>query len=403
MTQQWGNPGQRPNPGGQQWTQPGWNRPAQVWAPNPGYPTQPQYPQQHPGQYPSATPAQYRVPQAQFGQPAHGQPGGFPPPGYSPRPPRRNPVRGLLLGLVFVVGLGFFMLTLIQYLGGGDVESSGRQPDAVPTAVAPTTPAAPVPEPDYNPPPIPQPETYEEATEWLTSNRVYGQAVAVPTDCQVAEIDITRASVTQLSAHFNELTACLMRVWQGPLEAAGFQLPRPPVTVYTEPITTGCGSLNDVNAVYCAADQRIYYAQPLYRIFPADQQRARFVAEMILAHEFGHTIQARTGILISSMAWEQQSSTSEARVFSRRLEVQADCLSGMFTTAVAQSSGLSAREQANLQELAYNLGDDVLTGQAGYEGDHGSGRARERWFTAGQESAAIDSCNTYTVPASQVR
>lgn len=401
MTQQWGNPGQQPVPG-QQWGQPAWNRPPQAWAPNPGYPTQPQYPQQYPA--PAPYPGQYRPPQAQFGQPGQGQPGGFPPPVYSPRPPRRNPVRGLLLGLVLVVGLGFFLITLMQYLGGGeDVESSGSQPTAVPTATAPTTEPAVVPEPDYNPPPIPQPETYPEATEWLTDNAVYAQTTAIPTDCAVPEIDITTASVTQLTAHFNDLTACLMRVWQEPLEAAGFELPRPPVTVYTEPITTGCGSLDDVNAVYCAADQRIYYAKPLYRIFPPEQQRARFVAEMILAHEFGHTIQARTGILISSMAWEQEVSSSEARVYSRRLEVQADCFSAMFTTAVAQSSGLSGDDQENLQQVAYNLGDDVLTGQAGYEGDHGSGRARQRWFATGQEGPAVGQCNTYTVPASQVR
>ena len=86
----------------------------------------------------------------------------------------------------------------------------------------------------------------------------------------------------------------------------GLPAPRPPVTVYTEPITTGCGSLDDVNAVYCAADQHIYYAKPLYKIFPADQQKAPFVVEAVLAHEFGHTIQARSGILIASMAWEQR-------------------------------------------------------------------------------------------------
>lgn len=407
MTQQWGNQGQ-PAPGGQPWGQPAWSRPNPAWGPPSGYPQpHPGQPVQYPGQ---PQPSAYRVPQAQFGQPAYGQPGSFQPPnrGNSPRGPRKNPVRGLLLGLLMVVGIGFFLISLMHYLGSEDeYQSAENQPGPAPTATAtatvPSTEPAQVPAPDYDPPAIPEPKTYGDATELLRGNPVYAQSIVVPTDCTVPEIDITTAPVGQLTAHLNDLTACLMRVWQAPVTAAGFKLPRPPVTVYNEPITTGCGTLDEVNAVYCAADQRIYYAKPLYRIFPDDQQKARFVIEMVLAHEFGHTIQARSGILISSAAWEQKVSSDEALVYSRRLEVQADCFSGMFTSAIAQASGLSQAEMANLQKVVYNLGDDVLTGQAGYEGNHGSGKARQRWFTTGQDSTVMGECNTYTVPASRVR
>lgn len=306
----------------------------------------------------------------------------------------------MLLGLVLVVSLAMFAISLSHYLGTED-DWDATSTDQ-PTAGQPAAPGE-VPAPDYDPPAIPQPQTYDQATRWLVDNSVYDQTIAVPTGCTVPEVNITTASAAVLTEHLNDLTACLVRVWQQPLAQAGYQLPRPPVTVYTEPITTGCGAIDEVNAVYCAADQRIYYAKPLYQVFPKAQQRARFVAEMVIAHEFGHTIQARTGILVSSMAWEQESSTREANVFSRRLETQADCLSGMFTTAVADASGLSATELANLQKVAYALGDDVLTGQAGYEGNHGSGKARQRWFTAGQQSDDLATCNTYSVPASQVR
>lgn len=403
MTQQWGTPGQQPGQGGQPWGQPNWNRPTQVWgAPVTGQAPYPQ--QQVPAGYPPAQapyPQAAGYPQQQFGQPAYGQPGGFPPATRPPVPggPRRgNPLRTLLLGVVLVVGIGFFGIALVQYLGGG---SDG--PVSRPTAGQTVAPPVVVPAPDFSPPPVPQPETYGEATDWLTENKVYDQTAPIPTDCAVPRIDMTTASVAQLTEHLNELTACLWRVWADPLESAGFQLPRPPVTVYTEPITTGCGSLDDVNAVYCAADQRIYYAKPLYKIFPADQQKAPFVIESILAHEFGHTIQARTGILIASMAWEQKSSASEAKVFSRRLEVQADCFSGMFTVAVGGASGLTVDDLSNLQDVMYNLGDDVLTGKANYDGDHGLGKSRKNWFTTGQQNVAMGKCNTYTAPQNSVR
>lgn len=389
MTQQWGTQGQQPGQGGQQWGQPNWNRPTQAWgAPVSG---QPQYP-------PQQAPAGY--PQAPFGQPAYGQPGGFPPANrpQAPGPRRSNPFRGVLLGLVLVVGIGFFAVSLVHYLGGG---SDG--PLSRPTAGQTVAPPVVVPAPDFSPPAVPQPETYGEATDWLTGNKVYDQTAPIPTDCAVPRIDMTTASVPQLTDHLNELTACLWRVWSGPLETAGYQLPRPPVTVYTEPITTGCGSLDEVNAVYCAADQRIYYAKALYKIFPADQQKAPFVIETVLAHEFGHTIQARTGILIASMAWEQKSSKADAKVYSRRLEVQADCFSGMFTVAVGGSSGLSNNDLSDLQDVMYNLGDDVLTRKANYDGEHGLGKSRKNWFTTGQQNSAIGKCNTYTAPKSSVR
>lgn len=446
MTQQWGNQGQ-------QWPQQGWNRGTPAWGqpqypqgqpPQPGaqypgaqYPAAPQYPGgQYPAapQYPnapaagqayptSAVPQQgypvgqapvsqtyhsgqaYRAPgypQAQFGQPAYGQPGTFASP-KRPGGPRRSPVGGVILGLVLVVGIAFFALTLLHYLNAD--EDAAATPGSSQT-VSPSSPSAPsqdVPAPDKNPPDLPQPETYQQAESWLTNNAVYRQTAPVPTDCVVPQIDITAASASQLTTHLNDLTACLWRVWSGPLEEAGFELPRPPVTVYTSPITTGCGKLEDVNAVYCAADQRIYYARPLWKIFPADQQQQRFVIESVLAHEFGHTIQARTGILISSMAFEQKVSSSQAKVYSRRLEAQADCFSGMFTEAVGPSSGLSSSDLNKLGEVFYNLGDDVLSGQANIQGDHGLGTSRRTWFLTGQSNTLIGKCNTYTASASSVR
>ena len=72
------------------------------------------------------------------------------------------------------------------------------------------------------------------------------------------------------------------------MEAAGFQLPRPPATTYTKPIQTACGALDKVNASYCGADQRIYYSAELPNVFPPEVRNTPFLMEMIIAHEFGH-------------------------------------------------------------------------------------------------------------------
>lgn len=396
MTQQWGGQGQQ-------------------WPPPPQWPNPQQWPAPSGSPYGQApAPGTFtQLPQQAY------QP--YPAPGSFGRPPRRpSPLRGLLFAAFLAIGVVIFAMSVLSWLSEDataqdypDATSSSTSwptsvdtPDDQPSA-DPGSAEDEVGPPDYSPSELPTPDTYAQATTWLQKNAVYRQAPAIPTDCALPEIDMTRASGTALENHLNELTACLVKVWKAPLAAAGFELPRPPVTVYNGAVTTKCGKLDDINAVYCSADQQIYYSKQLWKIFPADQQRDRFVVETVLAHEFGHTIQARTGILISSMAWEQraeeQTDSSAANVYSRRLEVQADCFSGMFSHAVAQSSGLNADELTNLRDVIYNLGDDVLTGQAGFDGDHGSGKARKTWFSTGQTGTSMGACNTYTASEKAVR
>lgn len=343
------------------------------------------------------------------GGPQH--PGAQQYPGFQP-PKRRHPFRSFLLAAALVIGLGFFLVSLMHYLTAEDSPEAGgstqpAQPQTSQSAqpTKPQTSAAPtgVAKPDLNPPDIPVPKTYAQAEQWLVANPVYAQTVPVPTNCTVGQINPATASVKQLEQHLNNLTGCLVMVWQGPVTQAGFLLPRPPVTVYTEPITTACGTLDEVNAVYCAGDQRIYFAKSLYKIFPPEIAELPFLVDLVIGHEFGHGIQARTGILVSSMAFEQEATKAQAAGLSRRLEQQADCLSAQFVQSVSEASSMSATDKKNMKVIAYNLGDDVLSGKVGYVGDHGSGKARQRWFTAGLDSAIVDVCNTYTADESAVR
>ena len=427
-------PGQQPNP---QWGQPqgwpapppqqGWNRAPQqnfgqpAWPQPPGH-QQPGFQQsgfqqggfqqpgfqqggfQPPAGYPQqGAPQQYGAPQPQY--PQQPQQGGYRQPGYPPQPgsfapPPPAPRRGggglgrILILAVAVCGFLLIGVVLANMLNG--------TPGAGPRPTETYTP----PPPEMNPPALPVPKTYGEATDWMQNNPLYQQSITIPTDCNnLQPIDALNATEEELQNHLQELTACLMKVWQAPVEAAGFQLPRPPATVYNQPIQTACGKLDSVNASYCGGDQRIYYAKPLPKIFPKDIQGQKFLMEMVLGHEFGHAIQARTGISISSSAWEQRvSSKAEANVFSRRLEVQADCLAGMWIQAVGPSQGLGSNDLDGLRKVAYNLGDDVLSGKPNIDSGHGLGATRQRWFETGLTGGpGVGQCNTYTVPSGQVR
>ncbi|MDR1768770.1 MAG: neutral zinc metallopeptidase [Propionibacteriaceae bacterium] len=277
-------------------------------------------------------------------------------------------------------------------------EPTATQASQSPTSQGTSSSEQGVPAPDSDPPPIPTVETYTEAAALLTDNAFYDQNSVGAVDCVVDQVDITSASTSQMEKHLNELTACLWRVWNPPVTGAGYELPRPPVTTYTKPITTGCGKADTANAFYCGADQRVYYAMDVYEVIPSSLRKAPFIADTILAHEFGHALQARTGILFAETAFSSSSKVTEdeALDLSRRTEMQADCAAGMFTASVAAANSLDDADVDDLAKMIYSIGDDVLTGKTGYSYDHGLGKNRSTWFFVGVGAKSVGSCNTYT-------
>lgn len=311
----------------------------------------------------------------------------------------------LLLGLVAVIAVGFFFVTLMSYLGGSD-EQAGPEPLPTPEIGQTSAPPTGVPDPDLDPPPLPVPKTWDEAEQWLVDNAFYKASVQVPTNCTLGRVDVETADPQALEDHLNNLTGCLAMVWNAPMEQAGFQMPRPPVTVYSEPITTACGQSELYNAFYCPGDQRVYYATNIHEVFRKHNPEVidnAFLPDNVIGHEFGHAIQARTGILIAYSSFRSQASKEDGLELSRRSEVQADCFSGMFLNAVAQASQITDAERVGLADVSEAIGDDSLSGDPSYLGDHGQGKNRRAWFETGNTNTAVGVCNTWTAPSSQVR
>ena len=114
------------------------------------------------------------------------------------------------------------------------------------------------------------------------------------------------------------------------------------MTIYGEKITTKCGE-SGINAFYCSADQQVYYSNQLPTVLESASEN-KWTADVVMAHEFGHAIQGRTGILISAHALGQNSGDQATDLqYTRRLETQADCFSGMFVRAVSVSLGVQRR------------------------------------------------------------
>lgn len=299
--------------------------------------------------------------------------------------------------LVIAIGAIILGMVLVSFLTKGPE----RPPDVPPAEYQNENYQ--VPPVDQAPPPLPMPQTYGEAADWLINNAIYNSEIAVPVRCEATPIDLRSASNSALQRHFNELTGCLMRVFAPAIEDAGYIAVRPSVTIYTSPVKTKCGTMPRLNAAYCAADQQVYYAADLPDLVPQELQAVNYVVESVIAHEFAHAIQARTGVLISEAAWEQNSTEPEANALSRRLEVQADCWAGQFINSVGHSVGVDANGVQQLSLLFHSIGDDQLTGDPNIEGNHGRGESRRAWFLDGTSSTLMGTCNSFTATEDRIR
>lgn len=357
-TQQWGAPRPQQQWGGQQ----GWNAPQQ---------------------------------NQQWGSPGR----------YAPNQPQRGRGGGGASPLKWMIIAIFTILAAIMLLGllGGEGEPQGQGQGQGQEPTEYQNEDYQVPQIDTAPVDFPKPTTYGEATDWLQNNPIYSASIPAPTRCESQPIDLENASDAQLEQHFNELTGCLMRAFDEPMQQAGYVLPRPSVTIYSSEIATRCGTMPMYNAAYCTADQQIYYASNLPEIIPSELDGTLYAVESVVAHEFAHHIQNRTGILISSAAWEQNSNEAGANNFARRLEVQADCFAGQFINSAGPSVGIDEERSNRLSLLFYAIGDDVLTGDPNIDGNHGHGDSRRNWYWQGYSNTSMGACNTYVAPDSEVR
>lgn len=397
---------------GANWTQNGgWGAPPQVGQPAQPQPSFPGYPTQQPAQFPAQTPPYQPVSPGYLGaqQPGPWQPTQQPPFGSQPfspagqgyyqgggiyaRPPqKKGPSKVVLLAagalVLLIIAIGF----LASSRSDTDPTVDGGYQNEGYT----------VPQVDSQPPELPYPETERELELWLTDNEVYQKSVGRPVRCEAPQTD-PNASLGEQEASLNEFMACLLRVWGPTLEEAGFVAVRPAVTVYAGEINSPCGDLGSYNASYCGVDQQIYVASDVLQILPAALQNQPWMVETVLAHEFGHSVQGRTGILISELILAQEASESGAAELSRRIETQADCLAGLAMGSVGQSLDFAQLTYSAISDMMYEIGDDQLSGEADIIGDHGLGNSRQYWGELGLEDTSVGVCNSFIAPDEQVR
>ncbi|PRY26672.1 hypothetical protein CLV78_101773 [Aliiruegeria haliotis] len=178
----------------------------------------------------------------------------------------------------------------------------------------------------------------------------------------------------------------------------------PPVLVLFSGVTQSpCGGASGATGpFYCPVDRKAY----LDTAFFAELQNrfgagGDFAAAYVVAHEIAHHVQNELGILGQANQIRAQVGKAESNAISVRIELQADCLSGIWARqAQAQLGTLERGDIEEALNAAKSIGDDTLQRQAGqiprpHTFTHGTSEQRQRWFATGFQSGQIAACDTF--------
>ena len=166
---------------------------------------------------------------------------------------------------------------------------------------------------------------------------------------------------------------------------------------------SGCGGATaQTGPFYCPADQKFYLDTQFFAVMERQLGAGGdFAAAYVVAHEVAHHVQNSLGILGEVNRVRQQVSEADSNALSVRVELQADCFSGVWANhAQAQFGTLERGDIEEAMNAAAQIGDDTLQRNAGQRVQpesftHGTSAQRQDWFMAGYQSGDIGPCDTF--------
>jgi len=192
--------------------------------------------------------------------------------------------------------------------------------------------------------------------------------------------------------------------WRELFKQMGRQYQEPKLVLFSGAVQSACGFAQAaVGPFYCPGDKKVYIDLSFYRDLrerlgaPGD-----FAQAYVIAHEVGHHVQNLLGIAERIHSAQGRRSQTEANALQVRIELQADCLAGVWASNAQRARQIL--EAGDIEEglnAASAIGDDRLQRQS--QGrvvpesfTHGSSAQRVRWFKRGIETGDPGQCDTFT-------
>lgn len=193
-------------------------------------------------------------------------------------------------------------------------------------------------------------------------------------------------------------------VWTEVFQGFGKQYKEPKLVLFSGGTQTACGTgVSAMGPFYCPLDQKVYVDLVFY-----DELKRRFNAPgdfaqaYVIAHEVGHHVQTLLGISDQVQRAKSQVSEREANRIQVMMELQADCLAGVWANHL-NSQSKNRLEHGDIEEglnAASQIGDDMI--QKKMQGrvvpdafTHGTSAQRVGWFKRGFEAGKMNACDTF--------
>jgi predicted metalloprotease len=197
--------------------------------------------------------------------------------------------------------------------------------------------------------------------------------------------------------------------WQKIFAQYGKAYEPPTLVMFSGATGSACGfAQSAMGPFYCPNDRKVYldtsFFQDLERRFracDAGSKSCQFSQAYVIAHEVGHHVQNLLGILPKVQQVQQSLDKVEANQVQVRVELQADCLAGVWAHHSQETwNFIEPGDVEAAMQTAAAIGDDRLQRRAqGYvvpdAFTHGSSQQRTRWFMTGLKSGNIDKCDTF--------
>jgi predicted metalloprotease len=187
--------------------------------------------------------------------------------------------------------------------------------------------------------------------------------------------------------------------WEDVFAASGLRYEPADTVIFSGAVDSACGFATSASGpFYCPLDGLIYLDLTFF-----DDLRSTLGAQggpladgYVIAHEYGHHVQALLGALDLGVR------TSGPEGLSVRIELQADCYAGAWVGNAADTGFLetpTASEVRDALDAAAAVGDDRIqhrtTGHVNPESwTHGSSAQRQASFTVGYETGDPAACES---------
>jgi len=179
--------------------------------------------------------------------------------------------------------------------------------------------------------------------------------------------------------------------WGRILGRMGETYREPILVLYTGQVVSGCGPVSTATGpLYCSSDEKMYFDLSFFGTGDDVTGATDMALAYGVAQNVGRHVQNLLGILSKVEGFRQRATPAVSDQLSLLLELQAECLAGVWAHDANARDVLEVRDIEGMQKAAAQFGND------------GSGE-QVNWFRRGYEQGVLDDCNTFAAHVEDAR